>query len=456
LLDKDAGVGVKDGRLILVELNEINFDIVDRYLDDKPAAFPAFRKLVSGPRVRTTSEREYENLEPWIQWPSVHSGLSLEEHRVFRLGDMASRDVPQVFEQLERAGFRVGAISAMNAANRLQNPAYFIPDPWTCTPSDGTWWSRVLTSAIAQVVNDNSQARITFRSACHLAMGLARFAQPRHYAMYLKLFMRLRKAPWRKALLLDLFLHDLHVKLFRRKSPNFSVLFVNAGAHIQHHYFLNSRRVMQELRMRNPAWYVSAKEDPFADMLEVYDLILRQYEMMDDVDLIVATGLSQRPYDRVKFYYRLTDHAGFLRTVGVRFKAVAPRMTRDFLIEFENSVDAATAEGILKGLVIAGSADPLFGEIDNRGSSLFVTLTYPQEIDESTRILVGGVPRLLAPHVVFVAVKNGMHQAEGFAFFKGGVANYAPPDGAHVKELHSTVLKFFDNAGATVYSLGCK
>ena len=33
----------------------------------------------------TESESEYENLEPWIQWPSVHTGLPFKDHKILRL-----------------------------------------------------------------------------------------------------------------------------------------------------------------------------------------------------------------------------------------------------------------------------------------------------------------------------------------------------------------------------------
>jgi len=65
-------------------------------------------------------------------------------------------------------------------------------------------------------------------------------------------------------------------------------------------------------------------------MLQVYDEILGEYLAMPNVDVTVATGLSQRPYDRVKFYYRLKDHCAFVRGLASVFRTVLPRMTRDF------------------------------------------------------------------------------------------------------------------------------
>lgn len=432
-----------DKRLVLLELNEINFDVVERYLAIDAERFPSLKKLLAGPSIRTSCEKDYEKLEPWIQWASVHTNKTYAEHGVFRLGDMVGSDVPQIFEQLEQAGYKVGAISAMNAENRLKEPAYFVPDPWTQTPADSSWWSRSLGRAVSQAVNDNAQARITPRSALQLVLGLLRFARGGHYHKYLSLVANSRRKPWYKALVLDLLLHDLHWCMFNTKKPNFSTLFLNAGAHIQHHYFFNAEPLRSDLQNRNPSWYVSEDEDPLADVLALYDLIVGEYLARADTDVLLATGLAQKPYDRVKFYYRLNTHADFLGRLGIEFSGVIPRMTRDFLIEFDNQEQVLVAQDVLASVQVDGEDVPLFGEIDNRGNSLFVTLTYPREITSSTQYRVGEHKFPLLPEVSFVAIKNGMHQEEGFAFFTPGIAPYAPPDKAHVAELGASIKGYF-------------
>ncbi len=429
--------------LILLELNEINFDVVDKYLAADPMRFPALKKLLSGSNIRTSCEKRYEELEPWIQWASVHTGKTYAEHGVFRLGDIVGTTVSQIFEQLESAGLKVGAISAMNAVNRLKRPAYFIPDPWTQTSPDSSWWSQVLGQAISQVVNDNAQARITTKSALQVVLGLLRFARVAHYQKYLSLVLGSRSKPWLKALVLDLLLHDVHWSMFNAKKPNFSTLFLNAGAHIQHHYFFNAEPLRKSSPNKNPAWYVPENEDPLGEVLGLYDMIVGEYFTRTDTDVIVATGLAQKPYDRVKFYYRLNGHGEFLQGLGITFSRVFPRMTRDFLIEFESEKQAQVAQDILAGVRVVDEDIPLFGEIDNRGDSLFVTLTYPHEITEKTQYQVGDRKLVLLPEVSFVAIKNGMHQEEGFAFFTPGAARYAPVDKAHVAKLGAAIMSYF-------------
>jgi hypothetical protein len=293
-------------------------------------------------------------------------------------------------------------------------------------------------------VNDNAQSKLSFKSLIFILLGLARFAKIKHYPIYLKLAFSSRRAPWRKALFLDLFLHDIHLSFFRNKRPDFSTLFLNAGAHIQHHYFFNAEPFKRQSSLRNPVWYVKEQIDPIAEMLVIYDLIVGEYLELS-AELIIATGLSQHPYDRIKYYYRLKNHENFLNLVGIDFKKVLPRMTRDFLIEFDSEELAQIAQDKLLSIRIIDNDVLLFGEIDNRGDSLFVTLTYPHEINEKSKIkCTDNCEFLLAEHIVFVAIKNGMHQSEGFAFFSKVISQFAPKNNAHVKNLNYSIFKYFN------------
>ena len=428
-------------KLIFIELNEINFDAVSFYI--KIGLYlPGFKKLFDKGIINTKSESEYKNLEPWIQWPSVHTGKTFDEHKIFRLGDFVDSTDDQFFEKVEKAGYSVGAVSPMNASNRLKNPAYFIPDPWTKTPCDNSFLSRSITNAIVQAVNDNSKSKLTFKTIFSLGLAFVVLVKPTRYISMLKYALNALGKPWRKALFLDMLLFEIHKTLFKRKKPNFSTLFLNAGAHIQHHYFFNSKFVdLPELQ--NPAWYIEEDDDPFLEMLKVYDKMIVDLFKLRDTEIIFATGLSQKPYDHLKFYYRLSDHALFLKKFGIEFTDVAPRMTRDFLISFDTKDQALKAEQQLAKILVNNDVR-LFGEIDNRGKDIFVVLTYPLEITDKTLISHSGNEFNLNEFVTFVAIKNGEHQSKGFAYFSEAISKFSPSQGSHVSQIHNTVLKFFE------------
>ena len=71
-------------KLILLELNEINFDFVKEYIASGEKLL-GFKKLLDGNFIHTISEEKYEHLEPWIQWVSVHTGKKYTDHKIFRL-----------------------------------------------------------------------------------------------------------------------------------------------------------------------------------------------------------------------------------------------------------------------------------------------------------------------------------------------------------------------------------
>lgn len=418
-----------------IELNEVNFDLLDEYLSSYPLhRWPRLRDLVSQSKINTISENKYELLEPWIQWASVHTGKTADEHKIFRLGDIKNYDGEQIFDCLEKDNITVGCISAMNADNRLSSPAYFIPDPWTVTDTDGSFFSRKIYDALHQSVNDNVTGKLTKTTIFYLLMSLLAKSRSRNWPLYIRLVKNAASGKkWCKALFLDLFISDLHLKSFKSSKPRFTTVFFNAFAHIQHHYYFNSK--FYKGTQENPDWYINKNEDPFLITLDVYDKIIGDhFETFKNCEVVVTTGLRQTPYIKTKYYYRLIDHKNFLYSIGLSKFVVHPRMTRDFLVEFQNEIDCASAATKLQQLSINGQA--VFNEIDNRGCSLFVTLTYPNEIfDHDVISLPNGENLNAADQFAFVAIKNGMHDAHGYSFTTKDNSEFRELDGRHVKEL---------------------
>lgn len=405
--------------LLLIELNEINFEFVQNYA--RQGELPTFARLIETHGLsETTSEQAYEDWEPWIQWVTCHTGLSLDEHKVFRLGDIMKHDIPQIWEQLEERGLRVGAVSPMNAKNRTRAAAFFVPDPWTRTAVTGPFLLRKLYDAVAQAVNDNASSRLTAGSAAWLASGMLRYARPVNYSSYGKLLAESRSKPWSRACLLDLLLSDIFIGATRRSRPDFASLFLNAGAHIQHHYLFSSSVYTGSLQ--NPAWYIRPGDDPLLEIYRLYDRMLRQIrEGLPEYRLMIATGLHQDPHPDLTFYWRLKNHEAFLNKIGVPFAKAEPRMSRDFLVTCADANAAAGAARVLES-AIAADGTRLF-DVDNRGSDLFVMLTYPNDIGDDFEYRVGNQTfRGLRDDVAFVAIKNGEHNGIGY-FIDTGTDN---------------------------------
>lgn len=411
-------------KLILLELNEINFDHVAVYTER--GDLPNFARLIAAHgRAETTSEDRYEDLEPWIQWVTAHTGLTLSEHGVFRLGDVLQRDVPQIWEMIEAQGVKTGAISPMNAVSRCVDAAFFVPDPWTPSTLIAPPLLKRLHAAISQAVNDNAQSRITWRSLFWLLTGTMRYARVVNYSAYNNMAWLARSKAWSKAMFLDLLLADVFITEARRTMPGFASLFLNAGAHIQHHYMFNSKAYKGDLK--NPDWYVPPSADPVFELYELYDRIIGQIQSsFPHTRLMIATGLHQDPHPEVVFYWRLKDHAGFLRRHDVPFENVKPRMSRDFLITCADENDAKIAEQIILALKADSDETPLF-EVDNRGRDLFVMLTYPRDITPAF-VYAKENEKFdgFREDVAFVAIKNGQHNSVGYLLDTAMTADTVP------------------------------
>lgn len=402
-----------DQKLILLELNEINFEYVKRYAVQ--GRLPGFKKLLEkSPLIETSSEREIYEFEPWIQWMSIHTGKTLSQHHVFRLGDVVDYNEMQIWEYLERTyGLKVGAVSPMNADNRCAAAAFFLPDPWTGARVSGNWFLRRISAAVANAVNQNATGRVKLSSYLFLLAGMLRYSFPRRrWALFDQIFKSLRTS-YQRAILLDNFLTDIFCTLWQDSRPDFATLFLNGCAHLQHHYLFNSPHY--DGPHKNPDWYMQKGRDPVLNGFRAYDKILQDVmDLPGAPRVIIATGLHQTPVEQPVYYWRLKDHSDFLNRIGIDHIGVRARMSRDFLVLCQDEDQAAKAELILKQCMDK-KGESIFGDIDNRGTSVFASLVYPHDIRENF-VLQAGKRKIsdFETCVGFVALKNAEHNGQGY------------------------------------------
>lgn len=397
---------------ILLGLNELNFDYIKYYANQ--GKLPVLKSLLEKYElIETESEKKYQLLEPWIQWVTIHTGKTYAEHQVYRLGDITERkDLKQLWETFEEQGISVGAISPFNADNRLKKPAFFVPDPWTKTAPSGNWLIKNLSDAVQQTVNDNAQSKLSLTSIFSLLLGMLVYISPLDWFKYLKLAIGI-KQPGTKAIILDKLLGDIFIKLWKKTQPTFSSLFLNTGAHVQHHYLFNSQAYKGDFQ--NPEWYCPRGYDPLEKVLMEYDGVIGRLLKLN-TKVIIATGLHQKPHKHLTYYWRLKKHDAFLQKIGIKnYSEVLPRMSRDMLVNFESVAAAKKATTIFESYRAQADETTIF-TVDNRGKSLFVELTYPNEIKENFLIVSDIAPRVdnFKNEVAFVAIKNGEHDGIGY------------------------------------------
>ena len=146
-------------RLDILQVNELNFDLVEKYIANGES-LPALERIIQSMK-KTKSEKEYNKLEPWIQWPSFYTGKSFENHKIYRLGDFDKYSGENILKYWVDIGREVVCISPMNLTNSLKQKGIFLPDPWTNTFFTGPWALRWVYGAIKSFVNNNSSGKVS-------------------------------------------------------------------------------------------------------------------------------------------------------------------------------------------------------------------------------------------------------------------------------------------------------
>ncbi len=420
-------------KLILISLNELNFDLINKYV--KKFNLSNLNYIIQNLSY-TSSEEDYKLLEPWIQWFSAYSGLEAKEHGVFRLGDGARSNHNSIFKKLSDNGIKVGAISPMNINNDLKYSDYFIPDPWTKTLSSNNFWHKLIHKCISELVKDNARKKIKISSYFLFLIVFFKFSSFQNYKIYSKLFYKSLRKKWFKSLFLDYFLHDLHLNLLKKNNTEFSNIFFNSIAHIQHHYFFNSE--IFEENKKNPNWYISQDDDPLKDALILFDKILEDYLKIEkQYSILLATGLRQINYDSSKFYYRLKKHKKFFSKFGIEVFDTQELMSRDFILNFKNNKECEKSLKIISN-INTDDNKIIFSDFDVKDNQLFLTLTFSEEIKNQS-ITLKNDKIFLKEFVDFVAIKNGMHDGMGYMYF----SNNKNPNILKIHKLKKIITDFY-------------
>jgi len=268
-------------------------------------------------------------------------------------------------------------------------------------------------NAASEAVNENAGLKLSGKSAAALGLAVLRYCGPREYVQLSNYVARaVRGGKWALALVLDELLTAITISETRAKRPGYVSLFLNGGAHLQHHYMFNS--AVYDGPHRNPDWLVAPTDDPILGVYRQYDRLVGRIEKtLPDYRLIIVTGLHQNPYSEELYYWRLADHAQFLADIGCENFTVEPRMSRDFLVKAGDDANAGAIQRRLEAAV-GDDGEALF-DVDNRGDSLFVMLVYPKDIPIGFGFTVGNEHFTNLRKIVnFVAIKNGEHDGVGY------------------------------------------
>lgn len=350
-------------RVIMLEFNELSPKLMDKFI--ALGHLPSFEQLRDKSACFVTDAQETPpNLEPWIQWVTVHTGLSFREHQCFHLNDGGSFQSRRIWDHVGAAGGKSWVCGSMNANfDRLAFRGHFLPDPWASDVNDfPNDYFAAFTNVVRTFVQEHSGrpqvsavAMVAFAKFM-LDHGLSIETIRATIAQLVD--ERLNPSKWRRAFILDRLQWDLFKRIYVREKPDFSTFFLNSTAHFQHFHW---REMEPEIFTIKPS---DEDQDNYRDaILEGYksmDRIVGQATAMADPDtaIVLCTALSQQPMltyedDQGRQIFRHKDIKQLLDFAGVdETYDYAPVMSQEFLLHCQSDAQAASVAAKIDNIAL--------------------------------------------------------------------------------------------------------
>ena len=417
--------------VLVLEFNELS----PRLMAELIAAgeLPNFARLRDESTVMITDpEAPQDSLNPWVQWVTVHTGVSHEEHRIEKLGEANRVRHETMGEAVERSGRPVLICGAMNVPHRGHGASVHLPDPWDTSakpePAELAAFFDFVRANVQE--HTNADAKLSSRDVARFGGFMVRHGlSPRTVASAARQLLdewRHDTGNFARACVLDRLQWDIFRWYARRRRPALATFFSNSTAHFQHMYWRNHEPEQFSVQPSGDEQrrYRDAVRLGYRGMDA---LVGEALELADELGatLMLCTALSQQPYLLAeqaggKFTYRPRDFDRLLEVVGVEAPGrVAPVMAEQFHVLFESSDSAGAAADRFRQTTVDGEqAFDLRVVGDDLFSGCRITWTMPDDaelIDPD-----GGTHRFHDLFYRFETAKSGYHHPDGMWWVRTG------------------------------------
>ena len=321
-------------KLILFELNEVPFRVIDKYVAEKPNSCLA--KVLGSARVFECHNEDTVQLDPWIAWPTLHRGVVDETHGIFHLGQHtgdADKRFPPIWQLAKANGKSVGVFGSLTSSSvptDADSYSFYIPDyfaykPFANPPSLLPFQKFNLT--LTRESGRNVSSRIPLRPALSFArtaalMGVS-FNTIKQIVRQLagELVEKRRKA--RRRSIQPLLMLDLFLRQMEETRPVLATFYTNHVAAAMHRYWAAYFPEDFPSGKGMPGEWVSAYCREIPEAMDRLDEMLQKLvsfvEQDRDYKLVIATALGQAaiPTDAADTFATVLDAKRLLSLCGI-------------------------------------------------------------------------------------------------------------------------------------------
>lgn len=235
-------------KIILFELNEVPFRIIDNFVQWRPESYLA--RVLPLCKTFDTFAEDSGHLSPWKTWPTLHRGVVADKHLINDFGqDLSAVDAefPPVWQRLVAAGVPTGIFGSLHTypmPSNIGNYSFYVPDTFAagseCFPQALSVY-QAFNLEMARESARNVAKRIPWHSALRFlkaAPGLGLTARTsldlgaQLISERLAAWRRIRRRTYQVVLAFDIWYMQL-----KKTKPAFSTFFTNHVASSMHRYW---------------------------------------------------------------------------------------------------------------------------------------------------------------------------------------------------------------------------
>jgi hypothetical protein len=451
--------------IILYELNEVPWRVVDWYVAQQPRS--AFARLLKSSANFTTLTRDEGELHPWTTWPTLHRGVTSSVHRIRFINQcrvIADNNFPPIWHTLRLAGKRVGVFGSLQSypPNMDGEYEFYIPD--TFSPGAETWPLRYTAFQrfnLRQTKLDGATANrvhldldILWDLAEMLGSGLRKKTVSSlllHLAKETVNTLHRSRRPAMQALVsFDFFFHALNCT-----QPEFCTFFTNHVAGMMHRYWKYTFPEDFSVKLSSSEDFFHAQSILYAMNIADTQLArLMEYVISRRGRLILASSMGQEAIHRGLYRgeWRITDVRRFLRAVGwIRPAHNLLAMQPDFNFAFSSEAEAMSFVRVIQCLADA-KGNSIWKRVQCVGSTVNLGLSPSEEALANGVVWFtpDGFPRTPLP-ISDIGIERlsrdpgtGYHQPLGvLMIFGNGVVPCGSRQQVDSTDVRSAILKMF-------------
>jgi hypothetical protein len=342
-------------RIILFELNEVPWRVLDWYCQKNPGSI--FAHLTRTARCYKTYTEDKGNLHPWVTWPTLHRGVNNEQHSICHLGQDLSeinQAFPSIWDILVRQRVSVGVMGSLQSyppPKRIDSFKFFVPDTYALTsetiPSSLTAFQH-LNLRLTKENGRNVSQRIKLKDMLSFAGSLPSIGvQPStlvHIGSQLILEKTDKTKLNRRRALQSALYFDSFMKQLEEHRPHFTTFFTNHVAASMHRFWAATFRDHYS-QFNLPDDWVQAYAHEIEWAMCVADEFLGRLVSFCrkniEYRLLVASSMGQAATKAEirEGYYTIKDFDRFFKCLNIEFNeiklatAMAPDVSIHFLTE---------------------------------------------------------------------------------------------------------------------------